>query len=467
MEIKNKFIVFFLIFTFVATSGFGIKGCESRKTKEAMAPIVLNYWRVWDGPDAFSDIISKYTSLHPNITINYKKYRYSEYEQALLEAFAEDRGPDIFSIHNTWVNKYKNKIIPLPPNTTLAYQYMTGAIKKDVVVDLRTNKSITTEDLKRKYIDVIFNDVVLKDIENNKEVEKIYGLPLAVDTLAMFYNKDLLNNAGITEPPQYWNREFQQEVKKLTRQDSRGQIIQSGVALGGGENIERAVDILSVLMMQNGSEMMNNNQVRFNQIPEFLKDKRYNPGLEALRFYTDFANPSKEVYSWNSNLDNSLDMFMQGKLAFMFGYSYQVPTIKAQAPKLNYLITELPQIEGNPVSINFANYWLETVSKKTKNVDAAWDFIQFAIKEENVKSYLTVSKKPSAIRSLIDAQKEDPEISVFADQVLTAKSWYRGADAIAAEKIMIDMINDAVLGRNKIEDVISTGANRVQQTIGK
>jgi multiple sugar transport system substrate-binding protein len=287
-----------------------------------------------------------------------------------------------------------------------------------------------------------------------------------MDTLAMYYNKDLFNNAGITAPPIYWNREFQQDIKKLTKQDNKGQIIQSGVALGGGDNIERSSDILSVLMIQNGTDMMDDNgQVRFHLRPTAFKDRDYSPGLDALRFYTDFSNPAKEVYSWNKTLDNSLDMFIQGKLAIMFGYSYMLQQIRAGAPKLNFSVARLPQIEGNSQNINFANYWVEVVAKKSKYISEAWDFIQFAAKAEQASLYLEKTKKPTALRSLVDAQIESQDIGIFAEQVLTAKSWYKGDDAGAAETIMREMIDEAIADQNKLESIINIGASKVQQTI--
>jgi ABC-type glycerol-3-phosphate transport system substrate-binding protein len=66
----------------------------------------------------------------------------------------------------------------------------------------------------------------------------------------MYYNQSLFDQAGIVNVPKYWNAEFQQTIKKLTKQDSKGNITQSGVALGASTNIERYSDILSVLMMQ-------------------------------------------------------------------------------------------------------------------------------------------------------------------------------------------------------------------------
>src|SRR3989339_884689 len=433
---KTKIITLSLLFIFLLTSGFGCKLVD-QKTQEAMKPITLNYWRVWDGPDAFEEIFSAYKALHPFITINYRKLRYDEYENELLNALAEDRGPDIFSIHNTWLKKYKSKITPLPPTTTLAYPITQGTIKKEVIPQLRTTKSLNAKDIKNNFVNIVYRDVagLIFNEATKKYEEKIYGLPLFVDTLAMYYNKDLFNNAGLAQSPAYWNNEFQQAVKKTTKQDTKGEIIQSGAGLGGSNNIERYSDILSVLMMQNGSVMADDDsrQVLFNQIPPSFKDQSYNPGLEALRFYTDFANPAKEVYSWNKNLDDSLNLFAQGKLAIMFGYSYHLATIRAQAPKLNFAITKLPQIEGN-TPVNFANYWVETVSSKSKYLNEAWDFIQFATKAEQAKTYLDKAKRPTALRALINEQIDDDDMGVFAEQVLTAKSWYHGADSAAAEK---------------------------------
>jgi len=457
---RKKIIILFLLAIFLLGSGFGCKGTD-QKTQEAMAPITLTYWRVFDESDAFEEIIAKYKALHPFINIEYRKLRYEEYESELLNALAEDRGPDIFSIHNTWVKKYQVKLSPLPETITMVYPVIKGTFKKETVSELKTTKTITAKEVRDNFVDVVSRDVILED-------GKIYGLPLSVDTLAMFYNKDLFNSAGISQIPQYWNKEFLQDIKKLTRFDNEKNIIQSGIALGGSTNISRFSDILSVLMMQNGATMINDNhQVVFNQTPAITKDKNYNPGIEALRFYTDFSNPLKESYTWNNSLPNSLEMFIGGNLAIMFGYSYNIKTIKAQAPKLNFSIASLPQIEGNSANnINFANYWIEAVSKKSKHQNEAWDFVQFITKEEQAKSYLAKTKYPTALRSLVNEQKNDDEISIFVNQVLTAKSWYQGINPQSAEAAIKEMI-DSVLKNTgeEIENIISTGAARVQQTI--
>lgn len=456
----KKVTILFLLMVFILGSGFGCK-VASKSTQDAMKPITITYWRVFDGPDAFDEIITKYKALHPFITINYRKLRYEEYEAELLNALAEDRGPDIFSIHNTWMKKYQSKLVPAPATITMVYPVSQGTIKKEIVPESRTINSLSLKELKDNFVDVVSQDVVLDD-------GKIYGLPLSVDTLAMYYNRDLFNNAGISQIPAYWNKEFLQDVKKLTKQDSKKGLIQSGAALGGSKNINRYSDILTVLMMQSGATMMSDGgQVLFQTTPTFANNTNYSPGVDALRFYTDFVDPVKESYSWNSELPNSLDMFISGNLAIMFSYAYDLPTIKAQAPKLNFSVAKLPQIEGTPpTNINFANYWIEVVSKKSAVTNEAWDFVQFITKEAQAKLYLDKTKRPTALRSLVAKQKENNEIGVFADQVLTAKSWYRGKNVQAAEDAIAEMI-DAVPKNpsDKIQEIVGTGAAKVQQTV--
>ena len=452
----KKIIAFSLLLIFVLTAGFGCK-TSSQATQEASKPITLTFWQTFDDSDAFAEIIKKYQVLHPNVTIEYKKFRYEEYENELLNAWAEDRGPDIFAIQNTWVKKYQAKLAPMPAEITMAYMVETGTIQKEMVPELRTVKSLTTRELKNNFADVVSNDVILDD-------GKIYGLPLSIDTLALYYNRDLLNSAGIANPPSYWNKEFQQNIKKLTKQDPKKGLVQSGVALGTSKNVSRYSDILSVLMMQNGAVMTSGNQVTFNSVPLTMSNN-YNPGLEALRFYTDFANPNKEVYCWNNDMPNSLEAFTSGSLAMFFGYSFNLEQIKAQAPKLNFGIAKLPQIEGNPIEINFANYWVDSVSKKSKYPNEAWDFIQFLTKEENAKIYLEKTKKPTALKSLINSQKDDEDLGIFAEQVLSAKSWYHGKSINDAESAMGEMINLALTATDKPQEILTDGAIKVQQTL--
>jgi len=454
-----------LALIFLVSSGQGcFKGGDQAAQQAANEEVSLTYWRVFEGSDSFREIISAYRELHPNVNINVVEKRFEEYEDELVQAFAEDRGPDMFSVHNMWMEKYEPLITPLPDSLSMVYLEVQGTLQKETVAVIREEATLSIRELQSNYVDVVADDVVRRYQASSQSASenRIWGLPYSVDTLALFYNKDLLNAAGIPEPPATWT-DFQSQVKELTLVDLDGGIVQSGAAIGTTENVERSFDIVSLLMMQNGTNMMGSSQATFAEIPS-SSSSRTPPAIDAARFYTDFANPVKEVYTWNEDQDNSFDAFANGTTAFFFGYAYHIPQLRARNPKLNFDIAPVPQIEGSR-TVNYANYWIEVVAKDTEHLDEAWDFIQFAAEAENVINFLQEADKPTALRSLINTQLDDLDLSVFASQVLTADDWYDGEDADAAEEALLNFVEDVLTGAEDLENELLKAQSQVNQTL--
>jgi multiple sugar transport system substrate-binding protein len=441
-------------------SGAGCGG-PSQAELAAVAPVTLTIWRVFDRDDTLQEIMSAYQARHSNVSFAYKMLRFDEYEEELVRAFATGEGPDIFSIHNTWMKEYQDLMVPLPETMTLPYKETKGTIKKETVITFREEPTVSERELKTDFVDQVAKDAILSyqpDPRKSSE-SRIFGLPLSVDTLALFYNKDLLNAAGIAQPPTTWE-EFKEQVKLLTRVDQNGDILQSGAAMGSAENVERAADILSILMMQNGTIMERNHQPTFAAASETSET----PGLDAALFYTAFANPLKEVYTWNEDEPDSFEAFTTGKTAFLFGYSYHLPLIRARAPKLNVAVSALPQIAEESREVNYANYWFEVVAKASENQKWAWDFVQFATSAERVSSYLNMAKKPTARRALIEEQLIDEDLFPFVSQLLTAESWYHGDNAAVMESAFGDLIKSVLHGSVEPEKAITEAQNKVAQT---
>lgn len=449
---KVKSTIFVLVAIFLLTTGFGCRTIKP-EVQEKIQPINLIYWRVWDSPDTFSDIINNFRNIYPHISITYRKLRFEEFEQTLLEALAEDRGPDLISLPSTHLKKYQNKLLPMPEKTVIARKVVTGKIKKQEKIILETKTMPTLRDLRDNFVDVVTKDVVIDN--------QIYGLPLFLDTLVLYYNRDLLNQTGVSQPPATW-QEFTEAVKKITLIDQKGDFIYVGAGLGRANNVSRYADILSLLMLQNQTPMTNEaGQPTFNR--PLADDPNYFPGAEALRFYTDFANPTKETYTWNEKMPNSLEAFIQGRLAFFLGYSYHLPIIKTQAPKLNFDLAKVPQIEKTLKEVNFANYWVETVSQKTKYPNEAWTFLSFATQAQQAKTFLERAKKPTAHRALIKDQLTDFDLEVFASQSLTADSWYRGKDWAKVEETFAEIIELVNQGRKNVKQAIDMGVERLKE----
>ena len=437
---------------------FGGGGSSSGPQK-----VTLSYWRVFDDEDAFDEIIASYRAMHPNVDIEYRKLRADEYEEELVRAIAEGEGPDIFSVHNTKIGEFKDLLLPMPSSVNVTYLETRGTLRKETVAVSREEPTLSQKRLKEQFVDVVPADVIrlYQPDPDEPAVERVYGLPLAVDTLTLFYNKDLLNAAGIAEPPVTWE-DFQAAVKQMTVYDATGAVTQSAAAMGTTENVERSADILSLLMLQNGTVMTDaRGNVSFAAIPAGTP-KGYYPSVDAAQFYTDFANPIKDTYTWNETFPSSFEAFANGQTAFFLGYSYHVPLLRAAAPKLNFALSKVPQITGAK-QVNYANYWVEGVSKATNYPDYAWDFVEFAASAEQASKYLNEARKPTALRGLINTQLNDEELGVFAEQVLTAQTWYKGRDADAMETALNDFADSVLAGEDPVESV-EQAARIVAQT---
>ncbi len=453
------------LFAFLLASSLVLTGqsCGGPSAAEIAAakPVAINVWGVFDSREFYQSLMTSYQAIHPNVSFNYRELRVEEYKEALVRAFAEGSGPDIFMIHNTWIGEEQSLMAPLPKSLDIPYTETKGTIKKETITTIRTERTITPAQVRKDFVDVVSSDLIKPFQANAKAVpeERVWALPLSVDTLGVYYNKDLLNTAGIIEPPATWTQ-FHEAVKALTSIGPNDAIIQSGAAIGTSRNTERSFDILSALMMQNGTPMTDDRGR-----PTFAAelDDDTIPGADATRFYADFANPTKNVYTWNSQQPPSFDAFVSGKTAFFFGYSYHLPFIKARAPKLNIGIMPFPQIEGGKL-VNYANYWAFAVAKASKNQHWAWDFTQFMTRKEQAGTYLKLAQKPPALRVLIQNSLENETLTVFSSQLLTAKSWYKGNNIEVAEQAMFDLI-DGVLAGQIAEDLIRTAQNKVAQTL--
>jgi len=452
----GKLILLFSLLAFLTIAGFGCKGLSTAQ-QQATAPVILEYWTVFDDVDALQKQIDIYHASHPYITVNLRQLRPEELYPRLVEALAEDRGPDIISVQNRRLGEFLSKLAPMPPSVndvTITVEKTT--LGTNTVVNSQVKPMITLAQLDSQYVKAVGEDVVRNG--------QIFGLPLSMDMMAVFYNKDLLDRSGVAEPPKNWD-EFQAAVKQITKYDKKtGKIIQSGASLGLGQNIPGSDDLLYMLFRQsNVGYVSRDGQAIFNSVGA--------PAGQIMDFYTDFANPTRDTYSWSADQGDALEAFIDGKSGFFFGYSYHYPVIKARSPQLDFRV--LPLFQLNPDnSINVANYWIQSVTAKSKHQNEAWDLVDYLTHSKAVKDYLDQTDRPTALRAYIADQKNKPELEPFVSQILTAENWYRGRDYAAALKAVQDMISewlqpapDPDKADRWKQDILDRGAEKINQTL--
>ncbi|HLC49038.1 MAG TPA: extracellular solute-binding protein [Candidatus Andersenbacteria bacterium] len=415
-----------LILLIIVSAGalFGF-GCRKPQPVQETTTTSLVVWGLWQDSSILSPVLRAFKD-QTGIDVQYKKIAsVGSYEKELIAALAEGRGPDIFVINNTWVEGKRGLMSPASP-------------------ELLSPRDVQNE----------FVEVVDKDLSRDGYV---YALPTSVDTLALFYNKDLFNTAGIAAPPRTWT-EFQSVVTKLTKVSTIGVIGQSGVALGTASNINRAPDILQMLMMQSGLPILDTTQ------GEKRVDIANDIGARALSFYTDFSNKSKQVFTWDITQDYSIDAFSQGKTAMLFNYAYQIPTIKAKNQRLSFAVAPAPQIDGNSKQVTFASYWPFAVSASSKSPQASWQFVRFLTSKSVADVVNKAQGVPPARRDSIPEYSTDPVMGVFAEQGLKATSWPR-VDIVETDAIFNTMIDKVATTGAVIQEVLKQSQDQLQRIV--
>lgn len=455
-----------VVFSCILFSGFGCKGV-TKEQAAATQPVSLEYWTVFDDVDQINGLIAKYTAERPYLKVTVKQLRSDELYARLTEALSEDKGPDIVSVHTRELKRFQSKLATMPPSyvdtTMIKQKNVVGQV--ETIINTYAVALPTVFQVDREFLQTVKKDAIIDN--------KIYGLPLSVDTMALYYNKDLLDRSQVAEPPATWEQ-FQEAVRKISKfNNETGTITQSGAALGGANNVTGIDDILYILFKQSEVEVINrDSRAVFNVPPQGLGSGVESPAMSVMNFYTDFANPTRDTYSWNEAMADSLESFIQGRTAFFLGYSYNNAQIKARAPQLNFGI--LPLIQLNPEKpVNVANYWLQCVVGKSKKQNEAWGLINFLTRSQATETYLTNTKRPTALRSLVVKQKEDIDLLPFVSQLLIADSWYRGGDYSGAVKAFKDMViewlsvppNFTDRADQWYQEVLNRAAAKVNQTM--
>ncbi|HSW48453.1 MAG TPA: extracellular solute-binding protein [Candidatus Saccharimonadales bacterium] len=401
------------------------KGKDNKKAK-------LVWWGLWEDQAVMQPLIADFQKQHPNITVEYVKQDPKQYREKLLTRIKNGTGPDIFRFHNTWVPMISDVLLPL---------------SSDV---------ITPEAFKKDYYPVMQKDL----IQNGA----IYGVPMGVDTLGLFVNTEIFK-AGGKQPPQTWE-DFVSEASDLTVKDENGKIKTAGAALGTYGNITHAPDILAMLFLQQGVDLK--------KFPEQV-DKE----TEALNFYTQFGKGDKNV--WDSTLDESILSFARGNLAMYIGFSWDIFRIQALNKDLAFSTHPVPQLVGQ--RSNLASYWVEGISSKSQNQNAALLFMQYLAKKETAqKFYSSVSKtrafgEPYARVDLANSLKDNPILFPFVSELETANSSVFASDTNDSEgginfmsnTYLGDSINAIVNDNSSPQTVIETldkGIDQVYQKYG-
>jgi ABC-type glycerol-3-phosphate transport system substrate-binding protein len=389
--------------------------------------------------DGIQQYINDINSEGNGYTINYEEHPAASFYQELIVAIADGAQPDVVVVPNEIFSQFSDKLYTIPFAA---------------------------------YNERAFRDTNVDGAQVFLASDGVKMLPLMVDPLVVYYNKDILAQKSLLVPPLNWTA-LAQTVPFFTKRDAKGAITQAGIALGATDNVTHFRDIMSALFLQTGNTIVARDtstglsQVMLATAPAQAAGESGNvtlPTADAVRFYTGFSNAVNRNYSWNRSLPTDKEYFLAGKLAFYIGRASELFTIQAQNPNFNFDVSPFFQAENASRPIVYGSFIGAGILKSAPNFPAAYDA---ASKFATVESIDALSKKfsiPPVRRDLLLVSQQNPYLSVFFRAATNAFSW-PDPNPEKTNTIFRDMIQSVTSGATDADGAIYEATRNLQSSI--
>ncbi len=280
----------------------------------------------------------------------------------------------------------------------------------------------------------------------------VYGIPALIDNLAIVYNKDLFDAAGLSYPTADWTwDDFRAAAKALTDPATK----QFGFAypIDGSEDTVWHYD---AMLWGAGGDILNsdNTQAAFNS----------DAGVQALTTLRDMAVTDRSVYLDQQNTGKIDDLFNSGNIGMLI----TGPWALSAYPNANYDVQIMPAYPGGThASIAGPDMWV--MFDNNGHGDAAWEFLQWLTAAEQVKADSMASGHLPIRQSVVDApgfvdqfDGKFPGEGLFAQNlanVTKARPVLQTYDQIS--RIMGESIVKVMLGQSDPKAALDDAAQQV------
>ena len=385
--------------------------------------VTLTYWGLWDSKEIMDPLIQEYQQLHPNIKINYiqqdfahrsEDYAYiGNYYAAVTERLSQTGGVDIMRVHHSWL-----------PNIA---RFLTAAPAG--LFDI--------QDIQNNYYKPALQAMLWG--------ENVVSVPLQIDSVVMFYNPTLLEQAQVQTPPKDWEQVLQY-APKLTQKDG-DRITTAGIAIGTGSNVFHAPEILLMLFTQSDVPILDPQTRRFALTTE--------EAAAALKYYVNFH----EQGVWSYKLPMDLSMFVNCRLAILFAPSWRAINFRASNPELDFAVAPPPVLPGARPDVDqyIANFYVEVVPKNSPNAKEAWEFLKWLSEPEQLQKLYANQRSvrgldwPSPRKDVGESQDSyNPLAAIVHQMAPKTRTWFIydwGLWEQVIRKLLITLESDPQAGK--------------------
>lgn len=360
--------------------------------------------------------------------ITYSFINQNQFDDKLRDALADSKGPDLILVSHEELVNLRNRIMPI------SYEKFPAVDVRNIYVDGAQ----------------IF---ALKD--------GMYGYPLAVDPLMMYWNKDILTTNEFLTPPKTWELMINTMFPELIERDFDRTIKHSVVAMGEYSNVRNSFATMSALMLQGGSKGVTDTGNSYSVQLSNSEIGSNNPLRAMADFYTRFSKSSNSLYSWNRSLSEDRQLFTSGDLSFYFGYGSEGVEIEKVNPNLNFDIAEIPQGEGATVRRTYGKFYALSLLKASDNPSGAAIVMQ-AISNPAIADQIAIKNNMVPVfRSTVSGGSNDTYGRITYKSAAIAFGWLN-PDINKTNDIFKTMVEDINENRQNVDGATSDLVGRLK-----
>ncbi|WP_299531960.1 ABC transporter substrate-binding protein [uncultured Streptomyces sp.] len=423
-----------LVLSLAATATACGGGSGSGGSNES--PKTLTYWASNQGPSIEADkkILTpelKKFEEQTGIKVKLEVVPWADLLNRILAATSSGQGPDVLNIGNTWSASLQATGALLPWNAE-NFDAIGG---RDRFVDSAVASA-------------------------GAEDQDPAAVPLYSLAYALYYNKQMFADAGITDPPATWD-ELVADGKKLSKGGKWG--------LGAeGGNLSNNIHQVFVLGKQHGADFFDKEGKA-----TFTSDG----AVAAVKQYVDFMAKDKIIAPGNAEYaqNQSLTDFAKGRTAMVL-WQAAASTFAAQGMKPeDWGVAPVPVPSGLPGKDAQTNSMVAGINiavfKNTKNIDGAKKFVKFMTSDEEQKLLnKTYGSIPPVKGAQADAAFGAPDLSVLRETLATSaaplpqvpnESQFETAVGTAVKELWAD----AAAGKPVTDETVKASLEKAQQTM--
>jgi ABC-type glycerol-3-phosphate transport system substrate-binding protein len=293
----------------------------------------------------------------------------------------------------------------------------------------------------------------------------VYGLPLMVDPLVQYWNRDIFSSNGILGAPKTWEDMVANVVPTLTIKDFNRNVNRASVALGEYSNVKNAFGILSLLLVQGGSSLVKETSPTLYSVELNYQVGGGNNGPfdSAVAFYSNFSNINNSLYTWNRSLREDKDMFLSEDLALYFGLASEGKDIEVKNPNLSFDVAEVPQGATATNRRTYGVFYAFSIPKAAKNKNASLVVMQKLADVTNAKTLADRYGMAPVHRASLAAGSSDVYGRVAYTSAVVARAWLN-PDRDRLDNVLSTMLDDVNANRRDVYGATSDAVTRIQQT---